>query len=142
LGKHTHIGVYGLILNEDKVLLIKKGRGAYTGKYDLPGGTIEFGETQTEALEREINEETGLKCKDIELIDGVSHHMQWEKENGEIQELHHIGFVYKVIVDNESSIKDTFDGHDSLGAEWFNIKSINKEILSPFAYKAISNYIC
>jgi ADP-ribose pyrophosphatase YjhB (NUDIX family) len=138
--EHTHIGVYGLVLNADRILLIKKGRGPYTGKYDLPGGKIEFGETQIEALKREIFEETGLECRNIELIDGISNRVQWKKENGEIEDLHHIGFIYKVGVEYKSYIKDTFDGHDSLGAEWICIKSIDKDILSPFAYKVISNY--
>lgn len=137
--KHTHVGVYGLILNEDKVLLIKKGRGAYTGKYDLPGGKIEFGETQTEALRREIDEETGLKCEKFELIDALSHRVQWKKENGETEDLHHLGFIYKVSVESTSNVKDTFDGHDSLGAEWICIRSIDYEALTPFACKVISN---
>lgn len=139
MDKHTHIGVYGLILNEDKVLLTKKGRGAYTGKYDLPGGKIEFGETQIEALMREIDEETGLKCESIELMDAVSYRVQWKKESGEMEDLHHIGFIYKVSVENTSNIKDTFDGHDSLGAEWIYIESIDKGMLTPFADMVISN---
>ncbi len=35
---HTHIGVYGLITENDQILLIKKVGGPYDGKLDLPGG--------------------------------------------------------------------------------------------------------
>lgn len=139
MDKHTHIGVYGLILNEDKVLLIKKGRGPYTGKYDLPGGKIEFGETQIETLKREIHEETGLCCENIKLMDGVSNRVYWKKENGEFEDLHHIGFIYKVDVEDQSYVKDTFDGHDSLGAKWIYIKNIGKDVLTPFAHHVLSN---
>ncbi len=36
----THLGVYGIVIKEDKILLVKKSRGAYIGKYDLPGGSF------------------------------------------------------------------------------------------------------
>lgn len=38
MNKKIYIGVYGIILNEGKILLIKKARGPYKGMYDLPGG--------------------------------------------------------------------------------------------------------
>lgn len=39
----VHFGIYGIALNKnrDKILLVKKTRGPYTGLYDLPGGTPE-----------------------------------------------------------------------------------------------------
>ena len=55
----THFGVYGSIVKDGKILLIKKSRGPYTGLYDLPGGSQEQGESHLETLKREIMEETG-----------------------------------------------------------------------------------
>ena len=49
-----HIGSYGLILENNKILLIKKHGGPYDGKLDLPGGTIEYGEKPEETLVREL----------------------------------------------------------------------------------------
>ena len=40
--EHKHLGVYGLIIKDDKILLINIITGPYDGKLDLPGGTIEF----------------------------------------------------------------------------------------------------
>ena len=37
----THIGAYGILIRDGKTALIKKARGGYKGKYDLPGGGIE-----------------------------------------------------------------------------------------------------
>ena len=48
------LGAYGLVIQDDKILLIKKLGGPYDGKLDLPGGTIEFCERPEEALKREI----------------------------------------------------------------------------------------
>lgn len=42
--RHTHLGVYGVLVVSGEVLLIKKARGPHTGKWDFPGGTIEFGD--------------------------------------------------------------------------------------------------
>lgn len=33
----NHFGVYGICMREGRLLVIHKGRGAYTGRYDLPG---------------------------------------------------------------------------------------------------------
>ena len=56
--KH-HFGVYGVSLQEGKLLCIEKTRGPYQQRYDLPGGSQELGEGLTETLKREVLEETG-----------------------------------------------------------------------------------
>ena len=58
--EHKHLGCYGLLIEGNKVLLIKKKTGPYDGLLDLPGGSLEFGETPEIALKREFMEETGL----------------------------------------------------------------------------------
>ena len=51
------VSAYGLILNDDHLLL---ARGRHTGRYALPGGGANVGETLQAALEREIREEVGI----------------------------------------------------------------------------------
>lgn len=59
--------VGALIMNPDgKILLFKSHK--WHGKYVVPGGHIELGETLEQALRREIREETGLEIHDIEFI--------------------------------------------------------------------------
>ena len=55
----NHFGVYGVCLQEGKLLCIEKTRGPYQNRFDLPGGGQELGEGLTETLEREVLEETG-----------------------------------------------------------------------------------
>lgn len=56
--KH-HFGVYGVCLQEGKLLCIEKTRVPYQHRFDLPGGSQELGEGLTETLKREVLEETG-----------------------------------------------------------------------------------
>ncbi len=51
---------YGVIVHERKILLSKF---APTGKYTLPGGALEIGETHVEALKRETLEECGIEIE-------------------------------------------------------------------------------
>jgi 8-oxo-dGTP diphosphatase len=51
----------------NRLLLIKRGHEPGAGLWSLPGGRIEPGETDQEAVAREILEETGLRveCRDL-----------------------------------------------------------------------------
>ena len=62
----TGLGVKALILNGHDILILVK----HSGVLDLPGGRIEYGENQKEALDREIIEETGLIVK---IHDPIAH---------------------------------------------------------------------
>lgn len=52
--------VGAVIVARRQLLLIRRGRGVGIGQWSIPGGRVEFGETLTEAVRREVAEETGL----------------------------------------------------------------------------------
>ena len=133
----THLGVYGVLIEEEKILLVKKSRGAYKSKYDLPGGSFEHGEKPIETLKREFMEEVGIEVKKVNIMDANSVVVQWEntyihkKEN-----MHHIGIIYEVTSYN-GNIKNDPDGEDSLGACWCSITELKQEDISPLTYEAL-----
>ena len=133
--EHRHLGIYGLIVDNDKILLIKKVGGPYDKKLDLPGGTIEFGETPESTLKRELLEETGLEIIKYELFDANSVSVQWKYKDTLIN-VHHIGIFYKIL-NYKNEIKNNIDidliNDDSLGAEWYDISILNKNELSAIA---------
>ena len=134
-----HIGAYGLIIDNDNIVLIKKNGGPYNGKLDLPGGTIEWGEKPEEALVRELEEEVGIEVLEYELFDGNSVTFEWIHK-GELEQGHHIGFFYKITkynntINNNIELSDKND--DSLGAKYYDISKLSKSDLSDIAYLEI-----
>lgn len=133
--EYKQLGSYGLLIKNNKILLIKKNGGPYDGKLDLPGGTIEFNERPNIALIREFKEEVGIDIKDYELLDADSVSFDWIFKDMLIK-VYHIGIFYKII-DYEKEIKkyvkidETND--DSLGADFYEISKLKKEELSNIA---------
>lgn len=130
-----HIGVYGLILKDNYIVLIKKNGGPYNGKLDLPGGTIEWGENPNQTLIRELEEEVGINVTNYELFDASSVVINW-KHKGQIEKIHHIGIFYKIL-DYENDILENIEinkqNDDSLGAKFYNINKLDKNELSNIA---------
>ncbi|MDP1792965.1 MAG: NUDIX domain-containing protein, partial [Acidimicrobiales bacterium] len=52
--------VGAVVVDDDQLLLIRRGHGPAAGEWSVPGGRVEFGELMVEALVREVKEETGL----------------------------------------------------------------------------------
>ena len=133
--KYKQLGAYGLLISNAKILLIKKHGGPYDGKLDLPGGTIEFGETPADALKRELQEEVGILVKEYELFDANSVSFNWQYEDSVIN-VHHIGIFYSILKYDgkiKSKVEITDQNDDSLGSNFYQIDSIKKKDLSKIA---------
>jgi 8-oxo-dGTP diphosphatase len=62
------VGVGAIIIENARVLLIKRGKPPLLGEWSIPGGMLELGETIREAAAREAREETGLTVETGELL--------------------------------------------------------------------------
>ncbi len=61
------VGVGGVILNDGRILLEKRKNEPGRGKWTIPGGLVELGETLERAVVREVEEETCLECVKEEM---------------------------------------------------------------------------
>jgi len=63
------VGVGAVIVDSGRVLLVQRGTEPALGRWSIPGGLVEVGESLSEAAAREAREETGLQVQPIELIE-------------------------------------------------------------------------
>jgi len=73
--------VGAIVVEDDHLLLIRRGHGPAAGFWSVPGGRVEAGELLAEAVVRELAEETGLEgvcgplCGWVERIGDAYHYV-------------------------------------------------------------------
>jgi 8-oxo-dGTP diphosphatase len=63
------VGVGGVVIEAGRALLIRRGSEPLRGQWSIPGGTLELGESLEQGVARELQEETGLEVRVLELIE-------------------------------------------------------------------------
>jgi 8-oxo-dGTP diphosphatase len=63
------VGVGGVVIENGRALLIRRGTEPLLGQWSIPGGTLELGESLQEGVARELLEETGLQVRVLEMIE-------------------------------------------------------------------------
>lgn len=81
--KQPVVGVGAVIIQNGKILLEKRKSEPGRGKWSIPGGLVELGESVSQTVVREVAEETGLEVCEPELIDVVDNVVR--DENGEVK---------------------------------------------------------
>ena len=65
--ERPYLAVSAAIIRAGKILVVRRARAPAHGLYSLPGGVVEVGETLTEAVTREVREETGMTIEPVAL---------------------------------------------------------------------------
>jgi ADP-ribose pyrophosphatase YjhB (NUDIX family) len=63
------VGVGAVVVDDGRVLLVRRGNEPLKGHWTLPGGLLEVGEPLLNGVVREVREETGLTVEPVELIE-------------------------------------------------------------------------
>jgi ADP-ribose pyrophosphatase YjhB (NUDIX family) len=83
------VGVGSVIIKQGKIVLIQRGNEPSKGKWTIPGGLVELGESPETAVIRETKEETSLDVENPILIDVVS--------NVDLDEQNRVKYHYIII---------------------------------------------
>ena len=105
-----------VLMYKDKILLIKRARDPFKGKWALPGGHVECGETVEEAALRELSEETGVEGELVTLISVYS-------EPDRDPRGHYVSVAY-LAIPKEKKLVTPRPGSDAEDARWFEISKI------------------
>ena len=63
------VGIGGVLIEDERTLLIRRGSEPLLGQWSIPGGTLELGESLQQGVAREMLEETGLEVEVLDMIE-------------------------------------------------------------------------
>lgn len=116
---------------EGKLFLMKSHK--WRGKYVLPGGHIEVGESMEDAVKREVKEETGLDIQDIEYVgflEFINDDAFWKKK-------HFIFFDFACKTKTKKVVLND-EGQDYV---WVTLAEALKLPVEPYSKKTIERYV-
>ena len=117
--KHPIVGVGAIIIQNGRILIVRRGSEPGKGKWSVPGGLVELGETVKQTVVREVKEECGLDVEVDKLIDVVDS-MTFD-ENGKLK-------YHFVILDFFVKLKggELKPGNDAKEALWVPLEEVEK----------------
>lgn len=110
---NPRLTVDGVIISNEKLLLIRRGRPPFRDTWALPGGFVEYGETVETAVQREVMEETGLTTSVRRLV-GVYSAPDRDPRG------HTVSVAFLLTVESGSPR----GGDDAAEARWFSLDDL------------------
>jgi len=110
---HPEVCVGAILVDDDRLLLVRRGRGPAQGEWSVPGGRVEWGETLAEAVVRELAEETGVAGVCGELLGWVER----------MDDDHHFVILDFAVVALEAT--DPVAGDDAAEAAWVALEEVS-----------------
>ena len=124
------VGVGAVVLDGERVLLIKRGHAPLKGEWSLPGGGVETGETLEQAIAREVLEETGVTIEVgpiVEVLDRIS-----RDADGRVE--HHFVLVDFVARPSGGFLRSASDAED---AAWVQLSELPQYGIAPVTLSVI-----
>jgi 8-oxo-dGTP diphosphatase len=106
------VAVGAVVVEDGRLLMIRRGRPPGLGRWSVPGGRVEFGETLAEAVVREVLEETGL-----EVLCGPL--LGWKES---IEPGHHL-LIFDFVAD-AIDLVDPVAGDDAVEVAWVPLDDV------------------
>ncbi|NLA36347.1 MAG: NUDIX domain-containing protein [Actinobacteria bacterium] len=117
--RRPEVAVGAIVVEDDCLLMVQRGTEPAQGRWSIPSGRIEWGETAAEAVIRELSEETGLTgvCSDL---------VGWAETVSE--EAHFVVFNFEVVLLDDD---DPVAGSDASDVRWVPLDQIETLVLVP-----------
>jgi len=113
------IGCGGVVIRDGKALLIRRGHEPGRGWWQIPGGYVEHDEVVTDAVEREVLEEAGVRAKVVDVL-GVRHSVGGPGSIGGPSSNVYIMFRLEPVAGEPQC-----DGNEVTGAGYFSLEEID-----------------
>lgn len=117
--KKPVVGVGAIIIDRDLILLEKRKNSPGEGKWSIPGGLVDLGETAERAVIREVKEETGLEVVKPRLIDVVSYISMGE--SGRVR--YHFVIIDYLVTTKGGKLKAASDADD---LKWVSFNEVEE----------------
>jgi ADP-ribose pyrophosphatase YjhB (NUDIX family) len=130
------VGVGAVVVDEGRVLLVRRGREPLKGHWSLPGGLIEVGESLLEGVVREVREETGLIVEPVELIELLDRIHKESGPEGERVRYHYViaDYLCRVVGGELAAASDADAARWVERAEWNSHSAL---VLDPITVRVI-----
>lgn len=128
--KRPIVGVGAVVLDGDRVLLVRRAHEPLKGHWSLPGGTVDVGETLEAAIAREVCEETGLDVEVGPVVDVLD---RIHRDADGRVEYHFVLIDYVCRVSGGTLACAS----DAMAAEWAGLDDLDRFGLSPTARAVI-----
>jgi ADP-ribose pyrophosphatase YjhB (NUDIX family) len=112
------VGVGAIIVENQRVVLIKRGHPPLLGEWSIPGGMLELSQTMRQAAVREAHEETGLTVEAGELL-GVFDRIVRDDDGRTLYHYVLIDFLCRPVTGELHAAGDADD------ARWFTLEEMN-----------------
>jgi len=128
--KRQRLAAKALIRRGDRILLARLSRRAVEeGRWTLPGGGVDHGESPETALVREIDEEAGLRPVVNALIGVHDAHLKGNAPDGRLEDFHAVNLVYRATVpeDAEPEVREVDGTTDAV--QWVPVADVDAGVL-------------
>lgn len=117
------VAVISVLIKDDRVLLVRRANPPDVGLWGFPGGKIEFGETITQAAERELSEETSIIGEATGVLTSVD--AFGREETGQL-----VSHFVLIAVLCQWCSGEPHAGDDALEACWFALDEVDETSLT------------
>lgn len=121
---NQRVSVRAIVRNSDKTLIIRRanGRSSILGKFELPGGKLEYGEQPEDAITRYVSAETGLNIQTAQLYDVLTY------IDHDDRDMQYVFILYLVSIEGSPSSIELSENYDHY--LWKKVSEIHQDQLT------------